>query len=97
MGQLPIERVTPGMIFEKVGIDYTGHVKYGSLCKPTIVKAYICVFVSMTVKAVHLELVSNLTSEAFIACLRRFIACHGKPSHIWSDLMALISLVLTDS
>ena len=31
MGQLPIEQVTPGMIFEKVGIDYAGpiHVKYG--------------------------------------------------------------------
>ena len=87
MGQLPIERVTPGTIFEKVGIDYAGpiHVKYGYIRKPTIVKAYICVFVSLTVKAVHLELVSDLTSEAFIACLRRFIASHCKPSHIWSD------------
>ena len=87
MGQLPIERVTPGMIFEKVGIDYAGpiYVKYGYIRKPTIVKAYICVFVSLTVKAVHLELVSDLTSEAFIACLRRFIARRGKPSHIWSD------------
>ena len=42
-------------------------------------------FVSLTVKAVHLELVLDLTSEAFISCLRRFMACHGKPSTIWSD------------
>ena len=41
--------------------------------------------VSLTVKAVHLELVSDLTTEAFIACLRRFIARCGKPSTIWSD------------
>ena len=42
-------------------------------------------FVSLTVKAVHLEVVSDLTTEAFIACLRRFIARRGKPSLIWSD------------
>ena len=45
----------------------------------------MCVFVSLTVKAVHLELVSDLTSEAFIACLKRFIARRGLPSLIWSD------------
>ena len=41
MGQLPIERVTPGPIFEKVGVDYAGpiYVKYGYIRKPTIVKA----------------------------------------------------------
>jgi len=49
------------------------------------VKAYICVFVSLAVKAVHLEAVSDLTSEAFIAALRRFIARRGYPSLIWSD------------
>ena len=76
LGQLPIERVTPGPVFNKVGVDYAGPVlvKYGYVRKPTIVKAYVCVFVSLTVKAVHLELVTDLTSDAFIACLRRFIA-----------------------
>ena len=45
----------------------------------------MCVFVSLTVKAVHLEAVSDLTSKAFIAALRCFIACRGHPSFIWSD------------
>ena len=87
LGQLPIERVTPGSIFDKVGVDYAGPVliKYGYMRKPTIVKAYICVFVSLSVKAVHLELVTDLTSEAFIACLKRFISRRGLPSLIWSD------------
>ena len=87
MGQLPIERVTPGLIFEKVGVDYAGsiYVKYRYIRKPTLVKAYIWMLVSLTVKAVHLKLVSDLTTEAFIACLRRFIARRGKPSTIWSD------------
>ena len=50
-----------------------------------VLKAYIWVFVSLAVKAVHLELVSDLTTEAFIAWLRQFIARRGKPSLIWSD------------
>ena len=75
MGQLPLDRITPGIIFEKVGIDYAGpiYIKLGHVRKRTIVKAYICVFVAMSVKAVHLEAVSDLTSTAFIACLWRFI------------------------
>ena len=47
--------------------------------------AYICVPVSLTVKAVHLELVSDLTTDAFIATLRRFVTWCSKPSLIWID------------
>ena len=74
-------------MFDKVGVDYAGPVliKYGHVRKPTVVKANIYIFVSLTVKAVHLELVSDLTSDAFIACLRRFISRRCIPSLIWSD------------
>ncbi len=74
-------------MFQNVGIDYAGPelLKLGYVHKPTVVKAYICVFVAMSVKAVHLEVVSDLTSAAFVACLRRFIARRGKPSVMWSD------------
>lgn len=84
MVQLPKERVTPDAVFNRVGVDYAGPIliKRGHVRKPVILKAYICVFISLSVKAVHLELVSDL---AFIACLRRFIAHRGKPSLIWSD------------
>ena len=87
MGQLPLERVTPGIIFEQVGVDYAGpvYIKLGRVRKPTIVKSYIGVFVAFSIKAVHLELISDLTSDAFIAALRRFIARRGKPHRIWSD------------
>ena len=87
MGQLPLDRVTPDTVFDRVGVDYAGPIliKRGYTRKLVVLKAYICVFVSLTVKAVHLELVSDLTTEAFIACLRRFIAHRGKPSLIWSD------------
>lgn len=48
------------------------------------VKVYICVFICMSIKAVHLEVVSNLSTEGFLAALRRFIA-RGRPEHIYSD------------
>ena len=40
---------------------------------------------SFTVKAVHLELVSELTTAAFIATFQRFMAHRRKPIVIWSD------------
>ena len=87
MGQLPLERVMPDAVFSRVGVDYAGPLllKLGSTRKPTVVKAYVCVFVSLSVRAVHLELVSDLMTDAFIACLRRFMARRGKPTLIWSD------------
>ena len=36
-------------------------------------------------KAVHIEVVSDLTTAAFLVCLRRFVAGRGKPALIWSD------------
>lgn len=82
-----MERITPDHPFNKVGIDYAKPFfeKHGYVRKPTVVKAYACVFVSLSIKAVHLELVSDLTSDVFISCLRRFIARRGKPSLIMSD------------
>ena len=87
IGQLPAERVTPDLIFNRVGVDYAGslQLKIGLARRPVIVKSYVCVFVSLSVRAVHLELVSDLTTDAFVACLRRFISRRGKPTLIWGD------------
>lgn len=39
----------------------------------------------MSIKAIHLEVASDLTSEEFLAALRRFTARRGVPEHIYSD------------
>ena len=48
-------------------------------------KAYICLFLCATTRAVHLEVVENLTATSFIMCLRRLAAAKGIPTLILSD------------
>ncbi len=87
MGQLPSQRLTPGPVFQTTGVDFAGPVytKYGYVRRPVLVKTYICVFVSFSVRAVHLEPVSDLSAEAFLAALRRFVSRRGKPKEMFSD------------
>jgi hypothetical protein len=77
--QLPLARVTVVRPFLNAGIDYVGpfEIKSGNIRSKTTTKCYIALFICMATKAVHLELVSNLTSEAFIAALKCFIARRG--------------------
>ncbi|XP_048481952.1 uncharacterized protein LOC125489627 [Plutella xylostella] len=88
MGNLPQQRFLPGGFpFESVGVDYAGPImsasRQGRGCR--LVKVYICIFVCFTTKAIHLELVGDLTSNTYLLAMRRFIARRGKPLHIFSD------------
>ncbi|XP_065204000.1 uncharacterized protein LOC135834091 [Planococcus citri] len=90
MGDLPAVRVNVSLPFNDVGIDYAGPISTrGKACTargPALtVKSYFAIFVCMTTKAVHLEVVSELTTDAFIATLRRFAARRGFPQSITSD------------
>ena len=87
MADLPAPRVNPTVAFTHTGMDFCGpfSIKMGYVRKPTILKAYICIFVCMTFKAVHLEVVSNESTEAFLACFRRFAARRNCPTHLYSD------------
>lgn len=73
--------------FTHTGVDFCGpfHIKEKKYRNQKRLKVYVCVFVCLSVKAIHLELVSDLTSAGFIAALRRFTAKRGIPEHIHSD------------
>ncbi|KAG7295329.1 hypothetical protein JYU34_022341 [Plutella xylostella] len=87
MGDLPSARTNPSRPFYHTGVDYTGHVfiKANKGRGIKTMKGYVAVFICMVTKAVHLELVSDLTSSAFLAALRRMAARRSVPAHLYSD------------
>lgn len=87
MGDLPRPRVTPSRPFLSTGMDYAGPVwlrtSKGRGQKAT--KAFITVFICLSSRAVHLDVASDYTADAFLAALRRFVARRGLCRSLYSD------------
>ena len=68
-------------------MDYAGpfHIKRGHTRKPVIIDSYLAVFICFATRAIHLELVTDQTTEAFLAALDRFVSRRGLPLHLYSD------------
>lgn len=87
MADLPKARVTPSRPFTHTGVDFTGHVdlKLNKGRGVRSYKGYVAVFVCLATKAVHLELVTDLSTPAFLAAFSRFCARRGTPRRMYSD------------
>lgn len=58
------------------------HIKLG---RKTLKEAQVIIFTCMTTRAVHLELVSDKSTDTFLLAFRRFASLRGHPSTCWSD------------
>jgi len=87
MGDLPAARLVVNRPFFNVGMDYGGPfmVRESRRRGARTNKIYLAVFVCMSVKAVHLETVSDISTDAFLAALDRFVARRGIPSSMYTD------------
>ena len=87
MGQLPAICTNPTPPFQSRGVDFAGPLicRQGGQRRPTKVKSYACLFICFSTEAVHIELVSELTSEAFLATFCWFTARQGFPSDVYFD------------
>ncbi|XP_029157246.1 uncharacterized protein LOC114929752 [Nylanderia fulva] len=88
MGNLPKPRITvPSRVFENCGVDYAGpyYYKQGLRKNTKLIKCYMTIFVCFATKAVHIELATDMTSEAFLNVFKRFISRRGYPANIYSD------------
>ena len=87
LGQLPPSRVEPTHVLLHTGMDYAGPflIRQGHTRRPVHIEAHLAVFICFVTKAIHLELVSDQTTEAFLAALDRCIDRRGLPLHLYSD------------
>ena len=86
MSPLPIERIKPSPAFSNIGIDYFGPFSVkGEVQKRTRGKCYGVIFACDCSRAVHIDIVQDYTTDAFLQALRRFCAIRGWPCKIHSD------------
>ena len=79
MPPIPTERVSASAPFTYVGVDYFG-LLFMKVNRQTQ-KVWICLYTCLATRAIHLELMNDMTTQQFFLFgFRRFIARHGKPS-----------------
>ena len=86
MGDLPSIRVTPMRAFYNCGVDFAGPFYIKEKARSRVpIKAYMCIFVCLVTKAVHIELSVDLSTEAFVKCLKRFFSRRGMCKNLYCD------------
>lgn len=87
MGSLPSARCVPARPFFNSGVDYAGPINIRTTKGRghRAYKGYICLFICMATRAIHLEVVSDMTTQAFLAAFKRFVWRREHCAHIWSD------------
>ena len=87
MGDLPSFRLSPTPPFSRSGVDYAGPfpIRLTKSRGKGTMKGYICLFVCLVTRGIHLELAEDYSSEAFIAAFHRFTSRWGHCSELVSD------------
>lgn len=87
MGDLPEDRVNKNRAFLISGVDFAGPVEITEHYKrkSSRKKCWIAIFVCMVTRAIHIDIVTDLSSAAFIMCYERFIARRGHCNKRYSD------------
>lgn len=87
MGTLPAPRLMVNKVFNHVGCDLGGPfiVKENLRRNAKKYKTYLCLFVCFSTKAVHLEVLTDLSCDCFLAAFDRFVARRGLCSCLYTD------------
>ena len=82
---LPRFRVTEAPAFTFTGVDYAGPLYVKGATPSESEKIWICLYTCCVVRAIHLEVVPDMTTQSFMRCFKRFTARRGFPAKIISD------------
>lgn len=87
MGDLPSYRLQEAIPFTYTGVDYAGYfeIKSSTRKNAPYIKGYVALFICLTTRAVHLEVVSDLSTIQFLKAFKRFVSRRGIPKHMFSD------------
>lgn len=85
MSELPAERVQLGKAFLHTGIDYAGPFELKMVGTEKRKKCWIAIFVCLKTRAVHIDIVMDISSASFLACYERFIGKRGRCEKLFSD------------
>jgi len=80
---LPKDRLRDVAPFTITGVDFTGALYVQNDHEES--KVYICLFTCSTTRAIHLEVVTDLTVQTFLLAFRRFVSRKSLPQVIMSD------------
>ncbi|XP_069961860.1 uncharacterized protein [Bactrocera oleae] len=84
MGLLPVDRLTPYVRpFSYTGLDYFEPLTV--TVRRSTEKRWVALFTCLTVRAVHLELAHDLSTDSCIIAIRNFVNRRGTPLRIRSD------------
>ncbi|XP_017469384.1 PREDICTED: uncharacterized protein LOC108361294 [Rhagoletis zephyria] len=84
MGQIPEDRLTPYIRpFSYTGLDYFGPIMVSIGRRRE--KRWVALFTCLTIRAIHLEVARDLSTDAVILCLRNFVNRRGIPVRLRSD------------
>lgn len=82
---LPDFRIDCSYAFCNVGLDYAGPLYVRNFTMDATLKVYFLLITCASSRAIHLELVPNLKSPAFIRAMTRFISKRGAPNLVVHD------------
>lgn len=83
-GQLPADRLTPYVRpFTSTGLDYFGPVNVSVGRRRE--KRWVAVFTCLAIRAVHLEVATDLSTDACLVCVRNLCHLRGTPCRIRCD------------
>ena len=82
---LPSFRVSEVPAFTYTGLDFAGPLYIKDHASSGQHKVWLCLFTCCVVRAVHLDLVPDMTAESFLRCFRKFTSRRGFPVKLLSD------------